>query len=193
MSEELLGLVEACKKDDKKARESFSTECGKIIRGILWKPCRGKREEIHEITQRVWVKLLKGGLTAFRGTSQYQFLAYLKTITINETRAYFGSIQQKGDDDETVTARPTSPGWLDDDGQPDADLEGKMDLERKKKRLRECIKGLTAKQQEIVWMKAKEYKDAEIGRILGLSLGTVAGTYAKLKAKLRECMERAEK
>ncbi len=193
MSEQLLSLVEACKKDEKEAWGPFVKECGKIIRGYLLTYCRGKREEIDEITSRVWLKLLKGGLRDFRGTSQYRFLAYLKTITINEAHTYFGPMRPKPPDDDTLTAKPTSPSPSGVEGQPDGDLGEKMDLEKEKEKLQECIKGLPVKQQEIAWMKAKDYKDVQIGKRLGLSLGAVAGTYAQLKIKLKKCMERAEK
>ena len=78
MSEELLGLVALCKKGNKETWGPFVKEGGKIIRGCLLKYCGEKGDEINEITQKIWMKLLKGGLRDFAGTSQYQFLAYLK-------------------------------------------------------------------------------------------------------------------
>lgn len=197
MTEELLGLVEACQKGNKEAWELLVKQCGKIIRRYLLRYCGDKGEEINDITQQVWMKLLKGGIRGFRGTSQYQFLAYLKKITVNEANTYFRfpkprTDQENNDDDETITAWPRLAVPLDAEGLPEERAYPEppvIEVER----LAGCLKGLPLVQQEIALMKAKDYKDTEIGEILGLSLGTVAVSYLRLKNKLRECMGGREK
>jgi DNA-directed RNA polymerase specialized sigma24 family protein len=52
---------------------------------------------------------------------------------------------------------------------------------------------LPLEHRELVVMKGKGYKDKEIAESLGMPLGTVAGTYSRLKKKLEKCMERASK
>ncbi len=194
MSEELLSLVEAFKNGTKEASSSLIQECGKIIRACLLKYCRGRPEEIDDITGEVWVKLFRGGLKDFSGASQYQFLAYLKKITINEANTHF---RLRGKPKQEVSAdRFANPN---DKGQPieitdeATGPEEIIILKSEVDGLRECLKNLTVVQQEIAMMKAREYKDAEIAEIFGMPLGTVAVSWSRLKIRTRECMEKREK
>jgi RNA polymerase sigma factor (sigma-70 family) len=117
-------------------------------------------------------------------------LAYLKTITIHEANTHFRleakprkivSIEQTKPDNKGKTTE-----GVDETAGPEERIILKDDIER----LRGCLKSLPLVQQEIAMMKARDYKDSEIGEILGLPLGTVAVSYSRLKKKLRECMEK---
>ena len=178
MHGDLLGIVEGCKKgNNKDAWERLVAPCGKIIRGYLMNYCRGSVEVVDDITQLVWIKLLKGGIRDFRGTSQYQFLAYLKIVTINEANTYF---RKPGKPRQEIPTDPT-----DETYGPEklAILNGEVE------KLRQCLKALPLVQQEIAMMKAKDFKESEISGILGVPPGTVAVSYLRLKTKLRECIE----
>lgn len=190
MSEKLLGLVEACKKGDRSAWEPFIRECGKFIRGWLMKYSRGKVVEVDEITSLVWIKLLKGGIRDFRGTSRYELLAYLKIISVNEAKTYFrnpGRPKQEISTGQVTTPRDSAQAYeaIDEASGPEelAILKGEVE------KLRRCLKALPLVQQEIAMMKAKDFKDSEISEILGLPGGTVSVSYSRLKSKLRECIE----
>ncbi len=65
----LLALIAGCVTGDQNAWEVFVGEYGRTIRGILVKHLSGEREEINDITQQVFVKLLTGGLKNFRSTT----------------------------------------------------------------------------------------------------------------------------
>ena len=193
MSGDLLGLVEECKGGKEEAWERLVAPCGKIIRGYLMKYCRGKAEVVDDITQLVWIKLLKGGIRDYRGTSQYQFLAYLKTVTINEANTHFrnpGKPKQEipsGEGTHITNPKPSSqPSEARDEASGPEEL---AILKGEVEKLRQCLKALPLVQQKIAMMKAKDYKESEISGILGIPPGTVAVSYLRLKTKLRECIE----
>jgi len=49
---------------------------------------RGDAPKIDDVTQQVCIKLWKARLKDFRGTNRYQFLSYLKLVTIYEAKTY---------------------------------------------------------------------------------------------------------
>jgi RNA polymerase sigma factor (sigma-70 family) len=177
MNRDLLAVVEKCKGGDEAAWDQLVFECEKIIRTYsIMKFRSAVADEIDEITQKVWVRLLRGGIANFRGRTQGQFLAYLRTITINVGNTHFAR--------RNVVSETAQPEMVSADPDPEMEIL----FQRQIATLRECLKELPQKHQEIAWMKAKGYKDREIQEILGMPLGTVAVSYARLKAKLRDCM-----
>ena len=80
--EKLLSLIGACVEGKEEAWHTFVSHYGKVVRGCLLGYFRGKAEKIDDITQQVFIKLWKAGLRDFRGTNRYQFLSYLKQISI---------------------------------------------------------------------------------------------------------------
>src|SRR3989337_2193853 len=91
MSEEdaiLLALLESCVKGDERAWHAFVGDYGKVVRGCLSGYFRGNDQKIDDVTQQVFIKLRRSGLKDFRGTNRYQFLSYLKLITINEAKTH---------------------------------------------------------------------------------------------------------
>jgi DNA-directed RNA polymerase specialized sigma24 family protein len=125
MSNELMALIEACQKGDKKAWNQLIPKCQRIIMSYLTRRFSGHEEEIDEITQKVSIRLWRGGIQNFHGTSQFQFLAYLKKITINEANTHFKPRRHVED--------PTEQDGVNDD--PAFLIELKQRVER----LQECM------------------------------------------------------
>ena len=59
---------------------------GPLIWRLLQKFRNLEREALDDLFQDVFTVLLKGGLKSFRGSSEHEFRAYLKTISENEAR-----------------------------------------------------------------------------------------------------------
>src|SRR5882724_8251427 len=89
--EKLLSVIDGCLNGKEGAWHIFVSHYGKVVRGCLLGFFRGNAEKIDDVTQQVFIKLWKAGLRDFRGTNRYQFLTYLKLITINEAKTYLRS------------------------------------------------------------------------------------------------------
>ena len=89
--EKLLSLIDACIKGREEAWHTFVSYYGKVVRGCLLGYFRESTQKIDDVTQQVFIKLWRAGLKDFRGTNRYQFLSYLKQITINEAKTYLRS------------------------------------------------------------------------------------------------------
>jgi RNA polymerase sigma factor (sigma-70 family) len=168
----------------------FVGEYGKVVRGCLSGYFRGNDQKIDDVTQQVFIKLWKTGLRDFRGTSRYQFLSYLKLITINEAKTHLRlnamhtkeiSIEQ----DPTGGNNP-SPGTEIPSGAPGPEEQtvARADVERLAKQLQE----LSLEHQQIFLMKAKGYKDREIAELLGIPGGTVASSYSRIVDRLKKAL-----
>ena len=192
MSEEdaiLLALLESCVKGDERAWHAFVGDYGKVVRGCLSGYFRGNDQKIDDVTQQVFIKLWRSGLKDFRGTNRYQFLSYLKLITINEAKTYFRltaphskeiSLDQDpaSDDPSLGTEIPSEA------PNPEEQTVAREGVDRVAKQLQE----LSLEHQQIFLMKAKGYKDREIAELLGIPGGTVASSYSRIVERLKKAL-----
>ena len=186
--DKLLSLIDGCVKGEEKAWNLLVGRYGKVVRGCLAAYFRGRGERIDDVTQQVFIKLWKAGLKDFRGTSRFQFLSYLKLISINEAKTYLRlkvretravSIDQDASsaDDVRLVDELVSDG-----PNPEQSAITKEQTEL----LANRIHALSLEQQQIFLLKVKGYADREIGKILSIPDGTVASSYSRTIAKLKE-------
>ncbi|MGH7775436.1 MAG: RNA polymerase sigma factor [Candidatus Binatia bacterium] len=188
--EKLLSLIDACVKGEEKAWNLFVSQYGKVVRACLSAYFRGRAEKIDEVTQHVFIKLWKAGLKDFRGTNRYQFLSYLKLITINEAKTYLRSTV--GQNREVSIDQDPASG---DDARSKIEIASGAPNPEEKTMAREQIeilanhlKTLPLEHQQIFLMKAKGYKDREIGELLGIPDGTVASSYSRIIERLKRIL-----
>jgi len=191
--ENLLSLIDACLKGKEEAWHTFVSQYGKVVRGCLSGYFRGRAENVDEVTQHVFIKVWKAGLRDFRGTNRYQLLSYLKQITINEAKTYLRSTagQKK---EVSLNQGPAS----ESDFRPMTEIASEAPNPEENTMVRELIEILAnhlhdvpLEHQQIFLMKAKGYKDREIGNILGIPDGTVASSYSRIVERLKKALKRA--
>jgi RNA polymerase sigma-70 factor (ECF subfamily) len=177
-------------KGKEKAWYGFVGDYGKVVRGCLSGYFQGNEQKIDDVTQQVFIKLWKSGLKDFRGTNRYQFLSYLKLITINEAKTYlcltaaqtkevsFDQNPAFGDNPSPVTEIASET------PNPEEQTVAREDVER----LAKPLQGLSLEHQQIFLMKAKGYKDREIAELLGIPEGTVASSYSRIVERLKKAL-----
>jgi RNA polymerase sigma factor (sigma-70 family) len=145
-------------------------------------------QDRESIIQNTFIKLFKGGLIDFKGSTKYEFFKYFKTIVINEGISYLksegkdkGDISLNGEDSEGFSLKDLIPNQ-DPHSRPDLAVEEKETLDMIKK----VMEGFPLLDQQIFWMKLQGYKDEEIKKILGIPLGTVASKYFRIRTKIME-------
>lgn len=187
---ELMALISACLHGKEDAWHSFINKYGKIIRGCLSGYFRGDTPKIDDVTQQVCIKLWKAGLKDFRGTNRYQFLSYLKLVTVNEAKTYLRLTAART---REVSINQDPPGQR--DPAPATDIPNNTPNPEQTASARERLESLTShlhhlplEQQQIFLMKAKGFKEKEISELLGIPEGTVASSYSRTLAKLKIAM-----
>jgi RNA polymerase sigma factor (sigma-70 family) len=192
MIEDVLLVIEGCLKGEGRAWNLFVKEFGSVADNILKKFSDIARYDRENIIQNVFIKLLKGGLSNFRGATKYEFLKYFKTIVINEGISYLKSVER--DKEDVSLNGKDSEGISLKDLISDEDPHSRPDLTAEEKEalnsIRKVVEVFPLIDQEIFWMKFRGDKDEEIRKILKVPLGTVASKYSrmidKLKKELRE-------
>ena len=188
----LLALLESCAKGDEKGWQVFVGDYGKVVRGCLLGYFRGNEQKIDDVTQQVFIKLWKSGLKDFRGTNRYQFLSYLKLITINEAKTYLrlNTAQTK---DVSLDQDPAGG----DNPSPRTEIPSETPIPEQLTAARERLevvanhlRELPLEQQQIFLMKAKGYKEREIANLLEIPEGTVASSYSRIVDKLKRALTR---
>jgi RNA polymerase sigma factor (sigma-70 family) len=187
--EKLLSLIDACLNGKEEAWHAFVGDYGKVVRGCLSGYFRGNDQKIDDVTQQVFIKLWKTGLRDFRGANRYQFLSYLKLITINEAKTYFRLTAGHGKElslDQDPASDDPSPGTEipSEAPNPEEQTVARADVDRVAKQLQE----LSLEHQQIFLMKAKGYKDREIAELLGIPGGTVASSYSRIVERLKKAL-----
>jgi RNA polymerase sigma factor (sigma-70 family) len=190
--EKLRSLIDACLKGKEEAWHSFVSHYGKVVRGCLLGYFRGNAQKIDDVTQQVFIKLWKAGLRDFRGTNRFQFLSYLKQITINEAKTYFRSTTRQ---DKEVSLTPDASSGDDDvsvaDVASDApNPEESTIVAERIEILTNHIHDLSLEQQQIFLMKLKGFKDWEIAQQLAIPGGTVASSYSRIIERLKKAVKR---
>jgi RNA polymerase sigma factor (sigma-70 family) len=133
------------------------------------------------------------GLKDFRGANRYQFLSYLKLITINEAKTYLrlaaGRTREVSIDQDPVPGDDPGPVTeiASDTPNPEHTTAARERLEILASHLLE----LSLEHQQIFLMKTKGYKDREIAELLGIPDGTVASSYSRIVERLKKTLLRS--
>lgn len=190
MFEDVLSVIEGCLREEEGAWNIFAKEFGSMADNILRKFSDVASQDRENIIQNVFIKLLKGGLRNFQGSTKYEFFKYFKTIVIHEGISYLksegrdnGSISLNGEDLEGLSLKDLIPNQ-DPFSRPDLTTEGKETLDN----IQKIMVEFPLLDQQIFWMKVQGYKDEEIKKILGIPLGTVASKYSRIRTKIIEVL-----
>jgi RNA polymerase sigma factor (sigma-70 family) len=187
MIEDVVSVIKACLSADGVAWKVFFTEYAPTAMSMLSRAVPDlSPQEKEDVIQNTFSKLLKGGLKNFRGSTRYEFLAYLKQIVLNEARTYLRSerdwrgrlsLDQDRDRDRLESAEETT-----DVGGPYAGTKRDEQMQI----INMVLEGAPLETRQVLLMKMEGYKDREIADILGISLGTVASRYARVKERIKE-------
>lgn len=140
--------------------------------------CRSSltKQDIEDITQTVDSKLTISGLKRFNGHTRYEFIAYLKRITINEINSFFR--EQKMDivdySDEERSGPEVSS--LQNDPTDSSDLMGVIF---------EVLKDYSPDEREAFFMYLNESKYDEISQRYNIPISTLATRSEVIKQKIR--------
>ena len=191
MVDDMQSVVRGCLSGNGTAWSAFYTEYAPIAMNILNRRLGDlSLDEKEDIIQNTFSKLLKGGLKNFRGSTMYEFLAYFRRIVLNEALTYLKSGREWKDtvslDREKESDQPELPQSEAYDVNEEAYAGAKkyeqlhiihMVLERS-----------PVETKQVVLMKMEGYKDREIADILGISPGTVASKYSRIKERARKLL-----
>jgi len=181
MFEDVLLVIEGCLRREERSWNTFVKEFGSMAENILRKFSDLAPHDRENIIQNVFIRLFKGGLNNFQGSTKYEFFKYFKTIVIHEGISYLKSegkdrenISLNGEDSEGLSLKDWIPNQ-DPLSRPDLTAEGKEVLDS----IQRVMEGFPLLDQQIFWMKLQGYKDEEVKKILGIPLGTVASKYSR--------------
>jgi RNA polymerase sigma factor (sigma-70 family) len=176
------------------AWETVVRQYGPLIWRLLQKFRNLEKEALDDLFQDVFTVLLNGGLKSFRGSSEHEFRAYLKTISENEARSClrkhgrkFEVFEQPMESGEGGDLLGSFESFTDPSPGPE---EQAISLEIRRK-LSSCIQQILQIDQEIFWMRERGLAYKEITETLGLPHGTVASKYHRAKEALADCLEKA--
>jgi RNA polymerase sigma factor (sigma-70 family) len=191
MIDDVQEIILGCLSGNETAWSAFFAEYAPIAMNILGrKPGNLSLEEKEDIIQNTFSRLLNGGLKNFRGSNKYEFLAYFRKIATNEAFSYLKSGKER--DDAVSLDQGRTPGKAEfwPPGVHDGNREP-YDGAAKREQLRiieTVLEGLPVETKQVVLMKIEGYKDREIADILGLSPGTVASRYARVKERVKKLL-----
>jgi RNA polymerase sigma factor (sigma-70 family) len=193
MVDDMQSVMAGCLSGNETAWSAFFTEYAPIAMNILSHRLGDlSLDEKEDIIQNTFSKLLKGGLKNFRGSTRYEFLAYFRRIVLNEALTYLKSGREWKDtaslDQERDRDQPESPQLEVHDGNPEAYAGAKK--HEQLQIITTVLEGSPVETKQVVLMKMEGYKDREIADILGISPGTVASKYSRIKERVRKLLGR---
>jgi len=191
MVDDMQSIMAGCLSGNETAWSAFFTEYAPIAMNILSHRLGDlSLDEKEDIIQNTFSKLLKGGLKNFRGSTRYEFLAYFRRIVLNEALTYLKSGREWKDtaslDQERDRDQPESPQLEVHDGNPEAYAGAKK--HEQLQIITTVLEGSPVETKQVVLMKMEGYKDREIADILGISPGTVASKYSRIKEKVKKLL-----
>ena len=191
MVDDMQSVVRGCLSGNGTAWSAFFTEYAPIAMNILSHRLGDlSLDEKEDIIQNTFSKLLKGGLKNFRGSTRYEFLAYFRRIVLNEALTYLKYGREWKDtaslDQERDRDQPESPQLEVHDGNPEAYAGAKK--HEQLQIITTVLEGSPVETKQVVLMKMEGYKDREIADILGISPGTVASKYSRIKEKVKKLL-----
>lgn len=193
-----LEIITLCKTGDPKAWEGFIKMYGPLAQNIVRKYCPVGFEDLENITQNVFIKLYEGGMVHFRGTTLYEFRAYYKTIVLNETKTYLKNENRWKDkiedcfpsldnqDEELLFTKNPIENIEHQSPKPDQIAEEKEIA----KIVDKVLEKFSLVERQVFLLKLKGYKEKEIGKILGIPMGSVASSYSRMVEKIQELLKK---
>lgn len=188
MIEDVLLVIAGCLRGKEWAWNSFVKEFSSMAENILKRFSDLTLSDRENIIQNVFIKLLKGGLHNFQGTTKYEFFKYFKTTVINEGISYLKSglknreyVSLNGEDSEGLSLKDIISD-LHPASRPDLNIEERQTLDL----IRKIVEGFPLIDQQIFWMKIKGNKDIEIKKILKVPLGTVASKFSRMRDQIKK-------
>ncbi len=185
-------VVAGCLSGNETAWSAFFTEYASIAMNMLNRRLGDlSLDEKEDIIQNMFSKLLRGGLKNFRGSTRYEFLAYFRRIIMNEALSYLKSGREPKDNVSLDQER--DPGQLElpqlefHDGNPEAYAGAKR--HEQLHIIHMVLEGYPVETRQVVLMKMEGCKDREIADILGISPGTVASKYSRIKERVKKLLE----
>jgi RNA polymerase sigma-70 factor, ECF subfamily len=193
-----LDTIVQCKKGDSKSWEKFIKLYGPLAQAIARRYFSLTLEDIENITQNVFIKLFEGGLAHFRGTTEFEFRAYYKTIVLNEAKTYLQKekrwkdkvedlflISDESVEDNILTKNPIenieypSP-------KPDQIAEGKEIILI----IEKSLQNISLRERQLFLLKLKGYKEKDISQIIGIPMGSVASSYSRIIEKIQKSLKK---
>ena len=190
---DIQSVVRDCLSGNETAWSAFFTEYAPIGMNILSRRLADlSLDEKEDIIQNTFSKLLKGGLKNFRGSTVYEFLAYFRRIVMNEALTYLKSGRGWEDtislDQEADRDQPQLPQLEVHDGNVEAYAGAKT--REQLNIIQMVLEGSPIETKQVVLMKMEGYKDREIADIVGISPGTVASKYSRIKERIKKVLDR---
>ena len=195
MFEDVILVIGGCIRGEERAWNTFAKEFGSMAENILRKFSDLVSHDRENIIQNVFIRLLKGGLSNFQGTTKYEFFKYFKRIVTNEAISYLksegrnkkvdslnGEVNGENSEGSPVKLKDLIPNQK--HLSPDLVAEERETLDI----IQKIMKEFPLLDQQIFWMKLQGYKDEEIKKILGIPLGTVASKYSRVRTKIIEVL-----
>lgn len=191
MTDDVFLLIEGCLAGNKASWDSFVKEFGKMAMNILNGQFSGiSTSEKDDIIQNAFIKLIRGGLKDFRGRTKYEFFKYFQVIVQNEAKSHLSSQARKNN---TISLNQEMEGEegavpqieIPDDKPRQDDIAGNKATA---KLVASILKEHALIDRRIFLMKVGGDKDREIADILGISMGTVASKYSRMKERMREAL-----
>jgi len=187
MDDNVTALIQTCLTNDNASWGILLQSCATIASNLhRYQFASLTNEDTENIVSNIYTKLFDGGLRNFSGSTKYELLSYFRTIAKNETISYIRanlkrdrdtSLDQESSNDECNEL--LSESFLEDDTlRPDTIAEIN-DLYKK------AMSQLSIRDKQILLFKIEGRSDAEIATLLGISTGTVASAYNRIKVILK--------
>jgi len=195
VADELLSLIQRATMGDSHAWHALVEQYGPLVWRLLGKFDQLNRTEKEDLAHDVFVILLEKGLTSFRGTTVYEFRAYLKMIMVNEAKSYLRRHGRRLElldpflaSEEEERESPAMGSLLSD---PNPGPEEQTERQERLQGILRCLQELPVIDQEIFWLEARGHSYKEMTEMLGIPQGTVASKYYRAKAKIEDCLRKA--
>src|SRR5207249_1549731 len=142
--------------------------------GIIWKFNSLDDGERRDMFQEALLGLFRQGLERFRGSTVAELRSYLAITVRNEVLTYLRKRKRRSDTsdpliywghDEDNRGNPTA-----ERADPSPGPEDRVSLQQTLERLRSCLEELPSPDQQVVWMRARNFSYDAIGRALKLPL-----------------------
>ena len=182
-------LVRRAARLEQGAWDALVDQYKRLVWAILRKVEGLDRATQEDLYQEVFVALARGGMSQFRGETEWEFRTFLRTITRNKIRDHHRaqSRRREAPEEEGDGAQP-DPSWSSPGARnPEENAATRQVLDHAVR----CMQELTDIDRQVFLRRAEGYPYDEIAAVLGLPQGTVASKYHRAKAKVEECMRRA--
>ncbi len=192
MIEDVILIIQRCLTGDEEAWNAFHREYSRIAIALLRWKFPAIIDDHDDIVQRTFTNLLSSGLKNFKGTTNYEFLTYFKTIVRNEALRCIDDQKRRKTDSIHNDHVESADGPVVFD-IPDPDASARPDRKAEAKELvtflAKTLKEYAVIDQEVYLLKLRGHMDKEVSAILDIPMGTVAVKYARVKKKLKEKYE----